>query len=482
VTVAERAALAALLLLTFALRAAHVDQPIVENYIGRQIPTAMVARNLDRGTSFLRPELDVGPFPNLFLVEPPLYAAAAVALHRTTGVGLEACGRLVSAFGIALGAWGLFGLARRRLGVAPALVAVAAFAAFPLTLRHGRVFQPDALMLGCVLAGMSCWDAHAAGAGRRWLVCGWLLLSAGLSLKFTSAYVLLPLVCALQKRQRLRGALPALTTLVPAAAWYVHAWTLLQQGAAAGGTSYAVDFWLQNLKAFHSSGWAIYKEFLTHLTIRSFTPLGVALALWGAVRMRDPDRLWRLWCLAAVASLVVLSRKLEHEYYLFALAPLVAVACGVGLVDLARRGRMGRIVAAGAAGAFLAIAGINAAPTFQTVPGWVGLPVAGDAIRAHVPPDALLVALDPLIYFGERRGCRLAFYEGVTQAAAEWGAQLAPSDVLGLVKLCQSHGARYVADVPAWSADSERRAFQRAIRRRYKVLVDRPEILLAELP
>ena len=54
----DRLALAALLLATFALRALRADQPIVENYVGRQVPTAMVARNLDRGSGLLRPQLD----------------------------------------------------------------------------------------------------------------------------------------------------------------------------------------------------------------------------------------------------------------------------------------------------------------------------------------------------------------------------------------------------------------------------------------
>ena len=39
---------AALLVLTFAVRAIEPGQPIVENYVGRQVPTAMVARNLER--------------------------------------------------------------------------------------------------------------------------------------------------------------------------------------------------------------------------------------------------------------------------------------------------------------------------------------------------------------------------------------------------------------------------------------------------
>src|SRR3954447_19459739 len=167
-----------LLALTFALRTIAIDQPIVENYVGRQIPTAMVARNLERGSGFFRPQLETAPFPNLFLVEPPIYAAAVVGLRRATGIALEPAGRLTSALGMTLGAWGLYGLVRRREGSRTALLALAAFAAFPLTIRYGRAFQPDALMLGTLIAGLRCWDEseHEAGGGTPWLALALVLL------------------------------------------------------------------------------------------------------------------------------------------------------------------------------------------------------------------------------------------------------------------------------------------------------------------
>src|SRR4051812_35740066 len=171
-TARESVAVAGLLALSFAIRAVDADQPIVENYVGRQIPTAMVARNLERGSGFLRPQLDTAPLPNLFLVEPPIYALAVAGLRRLTGLALEPAGRLVSALAIALGGWGLHGLVRRREGARVALLAVAAFALLPVTLRYGRAFQPDALMLGLLVAGLRCCDEHAAGGGVAWLVPG----------------------------------------------------------------------------------------------------------------------------------------------------------------------------------------------------------------------------------------------------------------------------------------------------------------------
>jgi len=74
------------LLLTFLIRAFHAGQPIVENYVGRQVPTAMVARNLERGSGLLWPRLDTAPFPNFFVVEPPLYECGVIVLKRSTGL------------------------------------------------------------------------------------------------------------------------------------------------------------------------------------------------------------------------------------------------------------------------------------------------------------------------------------------------------------------------------------------------------------
>ncbi len=73
-----------LLAAVFLIRIIRIDQPIVENYVGRQIPTAMVARNLERGSGLLRPRLDTAPFPNYFLVEPPVYELGVVSLRRIT--------------------------------------------------------------------------------------------------------------------------------------------------------------------------------------------------------------------------------------------------------------------------------------------------------------------------------------------------------------------------------------------------------------
>jgi hypothetical protein len=466
--------------LTFALRAAAADQPIVENYVGRQVPTAMVARNLERGSGFLRPQLDTAPYPNFFVVEPPIYAATAVVVRRLTGVALEPAGRLVSALATALAAWGLFGLVRPREGSGPALWAVAALAIFPLTLRYGRAFQPDALMLGTLIAGLRCWDTHERGGSAAWLAPACVLLATGLALKIISVYLLLPLLVLIRRPPRWQKCLLGLGVVVPALVWYGHAARLLgeQDGSRAAADCGAI--WLRVLvpSAFFRAD--TLRDALRLLTVRAFTPLGLLLAAAGLYRA---DRLWRIWAAAAAGMLVLLAGKAHHEYYWLALAPLAAVGVARSLALLAR---WQPVAGAGVGLALVGLALYQARTTWRTPAEWASLPEAARAVRALVPPEALVVAPEALLYSADRRGCRLEPPgPAARRAAGEWGSALEGDSTLALVEFYASRGARYVA-VPgrppdASPDDPERLALQEAIRRRYNVVIDRPVVLIAVL-
>ncbi len=218
-------------LATFAVRLIGVHQPIAENYVGRQVPTAMVARNLERGSGFLHPQLDTAPFPNLFVVEPPVYEALVVAIRKLTALDLPASGRITSALATALAAWGLYELIRRRDGERVAIAAMVAFSLLPVTLRYGRSFQPDALMLGATLAGLACWDRSRDGGTTLWLVAGGLLLALGIAAKITAALVLAPLMAVVIRPRRAGPILFALSTLVPVLLWYAWANHLMSTSA-----------------------------------------------------------------------------------------------------------------------------------------------------------------------------------------------------------------------------------------------------------
>ena len=167
-----------LLVVIFLVRALHPGQAIVENYVGRQIPTAMVARNIDRGLGFFRPQLETAPFPNYFVVEPPIYELLAVGVKRATSLGLAESGRVSSALVSVLAGWGVFALARRREGRGLRSWPLPTFAVFPLTIRYGRAFQPDAAMLGADRGGPGVLGS-VAGAPEPCLAVGGLVLAGG---------------------------------------------------------------------------------------------------------------------------------------------------------------------------------------------------------------------------------------------------------------------------------------------------------------
>jgi hypothetical protein len=478
-------ALAGVLAATFLVRAIGPGQPIVENYVGRQVPTAMVARNLERGSGFLRPRLDTAPAPNFFLVEPPLYQCPVVALRRATGLGLEAAGRVLSALATAAAGWGIFDLSRRRAGRRAALLAAAAFAAFPLTIRYGRAFQPDAAMLGAVTAGLACWDrspgASRPAARRAWLAAGWVLLALGLAMKIIAAPLAIALVLLALRERRPMALIAAGATPLPGLLWYAWAAHVVAAGTGSHASADNGAIWLGLLapSAFlRPATWAVALRFLF---LRAFTPIGAALALLGLVVGRGGGGFWRAWGLVALATLALLAPKLHHEYYFLILAP--AAAAGVGLaLDRLVDGR--RWAAIGAAACFLLLAVVQSRSTWRTPPEWAGLEAAARALAEATTPDARVVAPEALLFESDRRGCRLEWTEpAARRAAGEWGdpASASVRGPIDLVAFYRRRGARYFADLGDRPGDPRRLALHDAVRRRYKVIIDRPEVLIADL-
>lgn len=475
--------LPAILVIAFLIRAIRPDQPIVENYVGRQIPTAMVARNLERGSGFLRPQIDVAPLPNLFLVEPPVYAAAVVGLRRLTPLSLEGAGRIVSALGIVLAAWGLYGLVAVREGNAMALGAVALFIALPVTIRYGRAFQPDALMLGTLLAGLRGWDEFEHGGHRFWLAIGVLGMAAGLALKVISGYLLLPLcLVVLRDRKPWKLALAA-ATLVPAGLWYLHAAGLMASETGSRASADNGHVWLGVLRQDALLRIETYHNVARFLVVRAFTPMGLTLALPGLLFFRRPgDALWRWWGACALLTLAALAAKLHHEYYWLGLAPVVAVGASRTLTVLFDHGSRGRILSVTATFAFIGLAAVFSATTWRTPDEWRNLKVAALRVREYVPEDAWVVAPEALLFAADRHGCRLEYTAGsARRAAGEWSHPPEISNTRDLVAFYRSRGARFFADVIAPEDRVERLALRRWVRDRYNVLVDTPDVLLAEI-
>lgn len=457
------------------------DQPILENYVGRQVPTAMVARNLERGSGFLRPQLDTGPFPNLFLVEPPIYAEVVVIIRRLTTMPLERCGRITSAIGMMLLFWGMSGLLRRRQVQSGILNLFVGFIALPVFLRYGRAFQTDVFALGLVLTGSRLWDDHEADGASFQLLAAWLFTATGLAVKVSTAYALVPLIAViLRPRSALKIGL-ALSTLAPAALWYGYAAWTIRQGGGSRASSDNVAYWLSAISLVAWTKPETYGMVARMAGWRAFGPIAFPLALWGLLRTWPEGRYWRVWLFSATAALLLLGGKLHHEYYLLALAPAVAV--GLARIIEGLRPNGAGSFRAGAVLILLLWSGFEAADRTHATPReWAAWPQAVGSIRGRVPPGEWLAAPEALLYLADRKGCRLEYEPNARlRAAGEWGASIDRDDPLALVELYRSKGAKYVADLLPVGIEPDRRALHDAIRRRYNVIMDRDGVILAEL-
>ncbi len=477
------AAISALLMLTVVIRVLYPGQPIVENYVGRQVPTAMVARNLDRGSGPFRPQLETAPFPNYFVVEPPIFEFFVVALKRLTPLGLPAAGRVVSALFSALAAWGLFTLARRREGDGVALLAVLVFSVFPLTIRYGRAFQPDAAMLGAAVAGLACWDRSLARRSPAWRLAGWSLLAVGFAIKITSGFLLIPLLLIIARQGRRWEMVAALTALLPALLWYGWADHLIGQGVGSRASVDNRSIWLALLgpsalfdpATIKMVGWSVF--------VRAFTPLGAGLALFGLWKRKQPlggcDAFWWVWGGSAILSMALLAGKLHHEYYWLPLAPVAAVGAARAIDRLQVRSRA---LAAAAAVALVILCVLQTRSTWRTPAEWASLEAAAGAVSSVVPQQTWVAASEALLFQADRRGCRMEWTGAAARrAAGEWGGMPPVETPLDLIDYYRRRGARYFADLGCRDPLSPRKGLHDAVRRRYKVIVDSPEVLIADL-
>jgi len=461
-----------LLFSVFVLRVLHLDQPILEGYVGRQVPTAMVARNLARGSGFLSPLLDTGPFPNRFLVEPPIDAQVVAWVSSLTSLGLDPAGRLVSAAATTLAAWGLFGLVNRRNGLGTAVATLIAFGAFPVTIRYGRAFQPDSLAMGLIVAGLRLWDS----GDKPGLVAGWCCLALGLAQKVSWGFVLAPLIVAILAAKPRRIKRLAMTTLLPALCWYVYAGLSVASTSGSAASSDNAAQWLNRLSPTAYLDVGRYLMVVKDLGYRAFTPLGAGLALLGLVGWRRADRLWRVWILAAAAALVVLFGKLHHDYYWMMAAPPTAVWVGLAIDSIRSRSRWIAVLV------IVVLVGLGlfqSRSTWHTPDDWRDAQALAGSIRTHTS-HSNIIAPEALLYLGDRRGCRLEYdTEGARRAANEWRpspryTEVDPAELVNFYR--RESGARYFADLAPRIDDATRIRLHQRVRNdpRSRILDDQP--------
>src|SRR5262249_17417497 len=157
-----------------------------------------------------------------------------------------------------------------REGDRAAWLAVAALAVFPLTIRYGRAFQPDALMLGTLVAGLRCWDEHEAGGGVAWLVLAAGLPATGLAPKIVAVSLLVPVLALIRRPPRRLKIALALGLVIPALLWYVHAAALLREGLGSRAAADNEAIWLRVLIPTALFRVETIRDLVRFLVVRTF--------------------------------------------------------------------------------------------------------------------------------------------------------------------------------------------------------------------
>jgi len=514
-------------LLALAPRLVNLQQPIVENYIDRQVHTAMMARNIARGESLLYPQIDIGPFPAYYMLECPIYPAQAAAVSAITGLALDVAGRLVSAVAMAIACLLLFDVVRRQENRAVAFLAAAVMALIPVTIRYGRAFQPDSMMIASLVAGVWAMDRWSERGKRSWLFVAATATNSALLLKVISAYVLLPLAYLAWKRWGSSGVrrwelwAALVIAIVPPAAWYLHAWHV-----AAGAATVSTPFWQAHkwVSLERLSDLGTYRQLAYFIGLRVLTPIGICLAAGGVLlrvrgqlgvneetpfevpvpllcsgesekmnrysspesdsRIPHPDDtrlLFHVWLFSLAAYFPILVRKLDHEHYYLALAPVAAVFIARALAAIAAAPLVkqcyvsGRTAAVGLGIGLVACNALASRSTFRVPSEWRSVTAAAAAARELIPPDARVAAHSSVLFYADRRGFTVAYGPDEIEYLFEtWGERTNEPTPTALLEFYRRQGAEYFVELLGTARERNNPAFLDYVRTHYRVVREEP--------
>lgn len=341
--------LAGLLFLGTWLRLYRVDAPLADWHSWRQADTAAVARNFVKAEfNLLYPQSDSLlalndkglENPNRwFINEFPLYNAIVALIYLQFGVN-PMYGRLVSIFFAITGAFFLYLLVRRLLGVKTAILALVFYLLNPYNVFYGRVFMPDPTFVSLsIIALYWCVRWVESGRFRHGLLMAITFALATL-VKPYALLIALPMAFWVFANWGLRTFtkpsvyLLAAISLLPLTLWRYHL-SLHPEGSFASN-------WLLNGDGIRFKGsffrWIIFDRFNRLI----FATGGFVLFVVGFLSSTASKKkaLFFVWTLAVLLYITVFAKgNVNHDYYqLPILAPgSVLVALGsLALIDLGK--------------------------------------------------------------------------------------------------------------------------------------------------
>ena len=331
-----------LLGLTIALRLLGITRPLLGAFATKNVVYAMIARNWASGRAGIwYPTLDVlrDGQRAWHMTEFPASAYLSGGLWSVAGGSLDIFGRATALAFSLLSVWLIFDFVSRRFGRQAALGAAAALALSPISIIYGQSFMLEASLVCFTLATFCLLDRWLEHGHTGWLVAAGVSLALLLLTKIYMVVILLPLAALVWQSPRRRSgiawerlALVTILALMPAAAWYAHAWRTADPD---GPFAARIFFSVRQSAADHARPWDVLlsgqfaRQMFDDLVGVVLTPLGFAFALAGLL-----DRRWRKnlpWLLAVALLVLILPRKfLEMNYYWMAVLPPLCILVGLG--------------------------------------------------------------------------------------------------------------------------------------------------------
>ena len=397
-------------LLLVGIRIPHLTHWIDEPHAWRQMDTAHYIRVFaedSKGIDLLRPAVAWMGNHKTLILEFPLPEAVAAWTIRVAGADPSnlLIPRLVFSASFLLAVLGFFLLARDLGGGGVATWATLFYLASPLAQVYSRAIHIDFTVLA--LVHFACFFALRAGRAERipGLVLASLLATLAAVVKgpalFAAGFMMMPAILPRGKRSFFLKSLPLLLLPLAAFAWW-RSYAEAVNGAAPDWTFIPEYHRFTNMNSWYFGTIEQRLRFGAWKSIVGVTTrdvIGVAalpFALAGlTVTVRSPQTATRhhlsAWILGSAAYIFLFfNLNVVHDYYQLPLIAPFALLAGMGMQSLSRK----HMVAAPVAGVIVFFANIGWAERRYYQP--VGATaMAGEIVRAHTPPGALVIASWP---------------------------------------------------------------------------------------
>ncbi len=324
-----------LLALGFGLRLINLTNPPLDFHAWRQLRAASIARGIyyqwQAGANPAVREEAIALGQGFEILEPRILEHLVAFAYLLAGSEQLWIARLFSILIWMLGGVGVFLLARRMSSFEGGLVSLGVFLLYPYAVRASRSFQPDPLMVVCVV-----WTAYSLrrwmeAQSWKWTIAAGVLGGLAVLVKVFAVYpvALMAVICVL-------AALPLKSALLNRKVWCMAvlmaiipaSYYMLQVGGLAPGyvNSWVVHFGnLLFLPAFYIR-WLVFLHNWFDLVL-------IFGALLSLLLLPRDDRLLLigLWIGYLLIGLSVPSLIITHDYYNLILIPIVALSlCGMG--------------------------------------------------------------------------------------------------------------------------------------------------------